>query len=103
MPDECSSANDGLDCEVISEDKSEESPLLLAKKTSVWQKDIAGFLIRLRSEHGLKESGCIEVSDFLQSFSREVAEESRTLSDNSIEVLPSTSACNSLRTAYRVE
>ena len=57
----------------------------LNDKISAWQRDITSFLIRLRSEHGLKNSGCTEVSAFLQNFSQQVAEESRDWRDQPIE------------------
>ena len=96
-------ASSGLPLEkTCLEDKSNNDADRLNKKTSAWQRDVASLLVRLRSEHGLKESGCTEVSDFLQNFSQQVAEESRDWGDQPIESLPAIVACSSLRTTYRV-
>lgn len=88
--------------QACSEAKDTEFRERFSERTSDWQKDIASLLIKLRSEHGLKESGCLEVSNFLQCFSQQVAEESRVWADQPIESLPASSACASLRTVHRV-
>lgn len=93
-----------------TEAESESAPLEVCctspdshqERNSAWQKDIASVLISLRSEHGLKESGCTEVSDFLHHFSTSVAEEARELPGLRAEALPATTACESLKSTYRL-